>query len=363
MMRTVLKYETEVDNTKTIVNKGKKYLSEQKNVNISHINQSLIATKRAKAVKTKCKINMIHENEETWTQKAMHGQYGREMRKENVNFVTTCRWLYQGLIKAETESLIIAAQDQAITTNYIKKTIHKQDVDPKCRLCKQFNETIHHIVSGCPVLAQKEYIERHNNVCKQLHFNICKHFGIETPTDKWYEYEPSQVVTKEDIVILWYSQVHTDRTIRSNKPDIIIKDKTNRTCQLIDVSIPLDSNITAKEAEKKLKYKDLQIETQRMWGLKTIIIPVNIGATGTINMNVDKKENEKKLKYTDLAIEIQRMWNMKSCKIVPVVIGALGAISKSAKSNLELIPGYFNLHEIQTCTVLGTAHIMRKFGI
>uniref|UniRef100_A0A8D9ADV7 Uncharacterized protein n=1 Tax=Cacopsylla melanoneura TaxID=428564 RepID=A0A8D9ADV7_9HEMI len=141
MMRIVQKYETEVDNTKTIVNKGKKYLSEQRNINVTNINQNLIATKRAKAVKTKCKINMIHTNEETWTQKAMHGQYGREMRQENVNFDKTCKWLYQGLIKGETESLIIAAQDQAITTNYIKKKIHKQDVDPKCRLCKQYNET------------------------------------------------------------------------------------------------------------------------------------------------------------------------------------------------------------------------------
>ncbi|KAI5708600.1 hypothetical protein M8J77_025742 [Diaphorina citri] len=43
---------------------------------------------------------------------------------------------------------------------------------------------------------------------------------------------------------------------------------------------------------------------------------------------------------------------MKSCKVVPVVIGALGAISKALKSDLDSIPGSFNIHEIQTCGIV-----------
>jgi hypothetical protein len=51
---------------------------------------------------------------------------------------------------------------------------------------------------------------------------------------------------------------------------------------LIDVAIPGDRNIVQKEAEKIFKYKDLTIEIQRMWNVKTRVIPVIIGATGTI---------------------------------------------------------------------------------
>ena len=53
---------------------------------------------------------------------------------------------------------------------------------------------------------------------------------------------------------------------------------------LIDVAILGDRNVVKKEAEKILKYKDLTIEIQRMWNVKTKVIPVIIGATGTISV-------------------------------------------------------------------------------
>ena len=52
------------------------------------------------------------------------------------------RWLKSGDIKGETESTIVAAQDQAISTNYFKNKILKEEIESKCRLCKQHEETI-----------------------------------------------------------------------------------------------------------------------------------------------------------------------------------------------------------------------------
>ena len=54
--------------------------------------------------------------------------------------------------------------------------------------------------------------------------------------------------------------------------------------------------------------------------------------------NVIKTEAEKILKYKDLTIEIQRMWNVK-IKVIPVIIGATGAVSKSFRKYVSNIPG------------------------
>jgi hypothetical protein len=75
--------------------------------------------------------------------------------------------------------------------------------------------------------------------------------------------------------------------------------------------------------------------------------------------NVIKKETEKILKYKDLTIEIQRMWNVKT-KVVPVIIGVTGTISKSFRIYVSNIGGNHEVRELQKTAILGTAHILRE---
>jgi len=74
---------------------------------------------------------------------------------------------------------------------------------------------------------------------------------------------------------------------------------------------------------------------------------------------VIKKEAEKILKYKDLTIEIQRMWKVKT-RVIPVVIGATGNISKSFRKYISNIPGNHEMKVLQKTAILGTAHILRK---
>ena len=46
-------------------------------------------------------------------------------------------WLQKGVLKKETEGLILAAQEQALRVNWIKKMIDKQDCSAKCRMCDE----------------------------------------------------------------------------------------------------------------------------------------------------------------------------------------------------------------------------------
>jgi hypothetical protein len=75
--------------------------------------------------------------------------------------------------------------------------------------------------------------------------------------------------------------------------------------------------------------------------------------------NVIKKEAEKILKYKDLTIEIQRMWNAKT-KLIPVIIGVTGIISKSFRKYTNNLPGKHEVKELQKTAILGNAHILRK---
>jgi hypothetical protein len=53
------------------------------------------------------------------------------------------------------------------------------------------------------------------------------------------------------------------------------------------------------------------------------------------------------------------MWNVKT-KVIPVIIGATGNISKSFRKYVSNIPGKHVVKELQKTAILGTAHILRK---
>ena len=84
------------------------------------------ASENAKALKHVFKSRMKSMKEEKWRNKALHGQYPSNL-------------------KGETEGLLVAAQDQAINTRNYQKVICGQQVESKCRICSQHEETVDHI--------------------------------------------------------------------------------------------------------------------------------------------------------------------------------------------------------------------------
>ena len=181
-------------------------------------------------------------------------------------------------------------------------------------MCSQREETVDHIVSGCEVLAKTEYISRHNNAAAYFHWSICKDHDIEI-TDKWYQHAPETVM---HITIMWDMPVNTDRTITVNRPDIIVKDSMNSTYKPIDMTVPSDRNIALKEIENKSKYKELELEIQRMWHMKTIVIPVVVGTLGSVKKGM--VENIKKVPEKATVTEIQKICMLGSARILRKVL-------------------------------------------
>ena len=138
-------------------------------------------------------------------------------------------WVQNGDLKRETESLIVAAQNQSIRTNLVKAKIDKTQKDTPCRLCKRADESIDHVVSGCSKLAQKEYKRRHDNLGKIEPWKLARKCNFEAG-DKWYEHEPGSVLENEDCKILWDFSVQTDHVIEARRQHLVVVDKKRRTC-------------------------------------------------------------------------------------------------------------------------------------
>ena len=209
------------------------------------------------------------------------------------------------------------AQDQALHTKYYATKILNAEKNSKCRLCQQFDEKKVHIISACPILAKEEYIKRQDRVRAQQHFNIRKERGVQLDKKHWYVPKSLEASQGGKANILWNQQVQIDRTIPNNKPDITTRENEKGTCMLIDVAISGDRNV-------------IKLET-----------------------------GEKILKYKDLIIELQRMWNVKT-KVIPVITGATRTILKSFRKYMSNIAGKHEVKELQKTAILGTAYILRK---
>ena len=247
----------------------------------------------------------------------LHGQYFSEREKiPEINLSLSDQWLEQSHLRSETESLICAAQEQALNTRYIRSKIWGQTCTQVCRLCKEKPETVAHIVSGCKMLAANKYTFRHNQVATYIHWHALKDRGIDVP-ENWLSHKPKETVTKGNVTITWDMSIITDKKVMCNRPDILIHDSQARTCLIIDVAIPVCTNIVRKVAEKLTKYRELEIE-------------------------------------------LQKCWNLKEVKTVPVVCGALGTAVLSTAKYLDMISKHIQFRVIQKTALLGTAHILRN---
>ena len=142
-----------------------------------------------------------------------------------------------------------------------------------CGICGQFQETVDHLASECPELAKTEYIQTLNKAPAYLHWTICKHYNIKVQ-DKHYEHKPATVTENQTATILWDIPIQTDKEIKSNRPDM-------------SMSIPTERNTSFKIMEKLTKYKDLEIQIEKTWEMKTRTVPVIIGAFGLVKKRTE----------------------------------------------------------------------------
>ena len=96
---------------------------------------------------------------------------------------------------------------------------------------------------------------------------------------------PALVLENDSHKLLWDFNIQTDHLIPANKKK---KKKKKRICKIVDFAVPADHRINLKESEKKDKYLDLARELKKLWNMKVTIVPIVIGALGTVTKGLLK---------------------------------------------------------------------------
>ena len=128
--------------------------------------------------------------------------------------------------------------------------------DRLCRKCHQYPETVEHILSGCPELAQRQYLWRNNDALKWVLSELLiayKSREKQLPLRQ----EPHSNYNNADVEILWDCTVSTDRRLEEegNRPDLVVTDRREKVINVVEMACPSWSNRRETDTRKQEKYR------------------------------------------------------------------------------------------------------------
>jgi len=217
------------------------------------------------------------------TSKPLHGKYITWLQSSDVDGPGSARWLQQHL-HSESEFTVFAIQDQVIATRVYEARIMSMTLPSLlCRVCRQAEETIVHLLSSCPVLAVSAYLYHHNLVASVLHWHLSKIYSFPLKATSWYTHKPLPVVETPNAKLLWDFSLMSTYHPPSNCPDLVLFDYQKKFILFIEVSCPADTHVLFKENEKLQKYHPLAHNFKNMYQMSVEVIPVVIGHSGVIS--------------------------------------------------------------------------------
>ena len=77
-------------------------------------------------------------------------------------------------------------------------------------------------------------------------------------------------------------EIQQDHLILARGTDFIIINKKERTYRIVDFAVPANHWVKLKESGKRDKYLDLARELKKLWNMNVTVIPIVIGALGTV---------------------------------------------------------------------------------
>ena len=155
------------------------------------------------------------------------------------------------------------------------------------------------------------------NLGKIVHRKLARKCNFEAGV-KCYEREPESVLENEDYKISWDFSVQTNHVIEARRPDLVVVDKKERSCKIIDFAVPGDSRIAEKEKDKIEKYQELGRELQKIWNVKVKMIPLVVGSLGVIPKQVGNRL--KQIGITAGRAQVQKTFSLGTARILRKVL-------------------------------------------
>jgi hypothetical protein len=235
------------------------------------------------------------ERKESLLAKPLHGRFFRSTKTDEQGEVIagprSWEWVRSGYMTKSTEAYIFAAQEQVLGTRAVRSKIYREEgengevISGLCRVCGGKVETVAHLAGGCGQLMQGPGTVRHDRMGARVHWELCKKYNVKV-VDRWYEHKPQATSRSEDgnVIIHWDVPWSTPAKaeVKYFRPDVVVQNIKEKFWTIIDFSIPLDHNILTKQAWKVEKYHKLARFFRTEHGVRTTIIPVVVGAFGSI---------------------------------------------------------------------------------
>ena len=136
--------------------------------------------------------------------------------------------------------------------------------DTRCRICKNGEEHVKHLLSNCSVLAKSVYKTRHDNALKCFVFSFLYHFGLIEKIPPWYSNKKVQPYMEGNNVKFWwvipeYNGKENEEDRKTLRPDgkIMVDKEGEKYILLIEMTVPWTENRTEKFNVKHNKYMDI----------------------------------------------------------------------------------------------------------
>ena len=170
--------------------------------------------------------------------------------------------------------------------------------DTTCRLCKNGNESVMHILNRCKELLKHAYLKRHNQVLKCFFNEVLLKYNLINKCPPWFTQSEVKPYYENDIACTWwdipeFAMANTDEEEKVYRPDGKLKLKNEKRIYIIEITISWIDNREERYVEKCGKYEDVKrnikrVEPDHQVDQITLVMDSLGGYSKSLNENIGK---------------------------------------------------------------------------